>query len=86
MWNFLQESKGVLVKATIPKPVCKGEDLYLAVSQTAVSLALIREENKVQRLVYYTSQAFQDAKAKYPRLEKASFAFIVASRKLYPYF
>ena len=69
-------------------PSVKGKELYLylAVSQTVVSLALIREENRVQRPVYYTSQAFQDVEAKYPSLEKVSFAFIVASRKLCPYF
>ena len=35
----------------------EGEELflYLAVSTTAVSVALIREENKIQRPVYYIS-------------------------------
>ena len=33
--------------------------LYLAVSNTVVSLALIKEEEEVQKLVYYTGQAFQ---------------------------
>ena len=32
--------------------------LYLVVSYTTVSSALIREEENVQKLVYYTSQAF----------------------------
>ena len=36
--------------------------------------------------MYYTSQAFQGAKAKYPRIEKMAFSVIVASRKLRPYF
>ena len=38
----------------------EGEDLflYLAVSVTEVSTALIREENKVQLPMYYVSQAF----------------------------
>lgn len=60
--------------------------LYLAVSATAVSAALIREENKIQLPVYYVSQAFQGAEARYPRIEKITFALIVASRKLRPYF
>ena len=65
----------------------EGEDLflYLAVSVTAVSAALIKEENKVQLPVYYVSQAFQDAKARFPRIEKITFTLIVASRKLRPY-
>ena len=69
-------------------PFKQGEDLYLylAVSTTAVSAALIREEDKKQFPIYYVSQAFQGAKAKYPRIEKITFALIVASRKLRPYF
>ena len=60
--------------------------LYLAVSTTAVSSALIREEDKKQLPVYYVSQAFQGAEAKYPRIEKIAFALIVASHKLQSYF
>ena len=52
----------------------------------AVSAALIKEENRLQLLVYYVSQAFQGAEAWYPRIEKITFALIVASRKLRPYF
>ena len=60
--------------------------LYLAISTTAVSATLIREEQRVQHPVYYVSQAFQGAEAKYPRMEKITFAMIVASWKLRPYF
>ena len=60
--------------------------LYLAISNTAVSSALIREEGSVQKLVYYTSQAFQGVEASYPRMEKIAFSLLVASRKLCPYF
>ena len=65
-----------------------GEDLFLfiAVSQTVVSLALICEELKIQKSVYYTSQAFQGAEARYPRIEKLAFALVIVSRKLRPYF
>jgi len=51
-----------------------------------VSAALIREEDKRQHPVYYVSQAFQGAKAKYPLIEKIAFTLIVASCKLRPYF
>ena len=60
--------------------------MYLAISVTAVSADLIREENKVQLLVYYVNQAFQGVEAWYPHIEKITFALIVASRKLRPYF
>ena len=51
-----------------------------------MSAALIREEKRKQLPVYYVSQAFQGAEAKYPRIKKIAFALIVASRKLQPYF
>ena len=69
-------------------PSVTGEKLhlYLAVSNTVVSSTLIKKEEDVQRLVYYTSQAFLGAEANYPRLEKIAFALVVASRKLRHYF
>ena len=36
--------------------------------------------------MYYVSQAFQGAEVRYPRIEKITFALIMASRKLRPYF
>ena len=83
-----QELKHYLSNPPLLSPSKEGEDLflYLAVSVTAVSAALIREENKVQLPMYYVSQAFQGAEARYPHIEKITFALIVASRKLRPYF
>ena len=65
-----------------------GEELYLyiAVSQAAVSAALVREEGGSQWLVYFISRAFRGAKERYPRMEKLAFAFIIAAQKLKPYF
>ena len=60
--------------------------MYLVVSATAVSAALIQEEGKKQLPVYYVSQAFQGAESKYPRIEKITFTLIIASRKLRQYF
>ena len=83
-----QELKHYLSNPPLLSPSQEGEDLflYLTVSITAVSAALIREENKAQLSVYYVSQAFQGAEARYPPIEKITFALIVASRKLRPYF
>ena len=83
-----QNLKQYLAKPPLLSLLVEGEDLflYLVVSQTTVSSALIREESKIQWLVYYTSQAFQGVKAKYPRMEKMAFSLIVAQRKLRPYF
>ena len=65
-----------------------GEELflYLAVSLVAVSAALIREEEKVQKPVYYASRAFRGAKERYLPMEKLAFALVMATRKLKPYF
>ena len=60
--------------------------MYLAVSPTAVSAALVREEDKVQKPVYYASRAFRGAKERYPPMEKLAFALVIAARKLKSYF
>ena len=80
--------KEYLAKPLLLSPSVEGEDLflYLVVSPTAVSSALIYEESKIQRPMYYTSQAFQSVEAKYPHMEKMAFSLIMASRKLRPYF
>ena len=69
-------------------PSKEGENLhlYLVVSITVVSAALIREEGKKQLSVYYVSQAFQGVESSYPRIEKIAFTLIVVSRKLRQYF
>ena len=51
-----------------------------------MSATLIREKGKTQLLIYYISQAFQGAEAKYLRIEKIAFVLIVVSHKLRPYF
>ena len=65
-----------------------GEELYLylAVSQTAVSTALVREEDGSQRPVYFIGRAFRGAEVRYPQMEKLAFALVTAARKLKPYF
>ena len=68
-----------------PSTIREKLHLYLAISNIAVSSTLIREEEDVQRSVYYTNQAFQGAEVNYPRLEKITFALVVASRKLRNY-
>ena len=83
-----QDLKRYLSNPPLLSPSKEGEDLYLylAVSASAVSAALIREEGAKQLPVYYDSQAFQGAESWYPRIEKIAFALIVASCKLRQYF
>ena len=77
-----------LIATPLLSPSVMGEELflYLAVTPYAVSSALIREEGKVQKSVYYTSKALRGAEGRYPLIEKLAFALITASRKLRHYF
>ena len=65
-----------------------GEELflYLAVSPATVSAILVREEDKVQKPMYYTSQALNGEKERYPSIEKLALALDTATRMLKPYF
>ena len=60
--------------------------LYLAVSPTAVNTTLVREEDNVQKPVYYASRALRGAEERYPPMEKLAFALVTVARKLKPYF
>ena len=60
--------------------------MYLSVTPHAVSSALIREEGRVQKPVYYKSRALRGAEGRYPLIEKLAFALITASKKLRHYF
>ena len=80
--------KKYLSSPPLLSPSMPGEELYLyiAVSQAAVSAALVRDEGCSQRPVYFVSRAFRGAEERYPRMEKLAFALITAARKLKPYF
>jgi len=64
-WNdeceeALAKLKEYLTKPLLLSPSVMGEKLflYLVVSNIAISSALIKKEENVQKPVYYTSQAF----------------------------
>ena len=60
--------------------------LYLAVSDFATSVVLVRERDRVQQPVYYCSRALRGAKKRYPNMEKLILALVTTSKKLQPYF
>ena len=80
--------KKYLSSPPLLSPSMPGEELYLykAVSQAAVSAALVRDEGSLQRPVYFISRTFRGAEERYPRMEKLAFALVTAARKLKPYF
>ena len=59
---------------------------YIAVAPHAVSLVLIRDDNGLQRLVYYVSKSLHEAEVRYLPLEKAILDVVHATRKLPHYF
>ena len=83
-----EDLKKYLSSPPLLSPSMPGEELYLyiAVSQTAVSVALVRDEGGSQRPVYFISRAFRGAEERYPRMEKLAFALVTAAQKLKPYF
>ena len=88
--EILRIDRRVLVSVrrieSVPSQLSEQLFLYLAVSPTAISATLIREEEKVQKPVYYASRALRGAKERYPPMEKLAFALVMAARKLKPYF
>ena len=84
----IEDLKKYLSTPPLLNPSRPGEELYLyiAVSQAAVSAALVREEEGSQRPVYFISKAFRRAEERYPRMEKLAFALVTVARKLKPYF
>ena len=62
-----------------------GETLfvYLAVSDTAISAALFKEnEERKQRPVFFVSKSLADAETRYNHLEQAALALRIAAKKL----
>ncbi|KAK3017191.1 hypothetical protein RJ639_007842 [Escallonia herrerae] len=52
----------------------------------AVSTVLIREEDGVQKPIYYVSKVLQDVETRYPKIDKITLALIISARRLRPYF
>ena len=77
-----EELKVYLSSPPLLSPSQPGEELflYLAVSPAAISAALIREEEKIQKPVYYVSRALRGAEERYPPMEKLAFALVTVAR------
>ena len=83
-----QQLKEYLSRSPIMSSLAADEVLYayIIVATHAVSLVLIREDNGLQRPVYYVSKSLHEAEIRYSPLEKAILAAVHASRKLPHYF
>ncbi|KAK3034123.1 hypothetical protein RJ639_034475 [Escallonia herrerae] len=54
--------------------------------EVAVSAVLVREENRLQRPIYYVSKVLQDVETRYLKIDKIALALITSARRLRPYF
>ena len=83
-----QQLKEYLLRPLIMSSPMANEVLYtyIAVAPHAVSLVLIREDNGLQRPVYYVSKSLHEAEVRYSPLEKTILAVVHTSRKLSHYF
>ena len=83
-----EDLKAYLSSPPLLSPSKLGEELflYLAVSLVAISAALVREEDKVQKPVYYISWALHGAEERYRPMEKLAFALVTIAQKLKLYF
>ena len=59
---------------------------YLAVTDYVANLVLVRNNDRIQRPIYYVSKSLQEAETRYLPLEKAVLAIVHAIRKLPYYF
>ena len=76
-----EDLKAYLSSLPLLSPSKPGEELflYLAVSPATVSAALIREEDKVQKPIYYASRVLRGVEERYPSMEKLAFALVIAA-------
>jgi len=60
--------------------------VYLAVSEEAVSAALVQETEGEERLVYFVSRTLHLAETRYQMIEKVALALVLTARQMRPYF
>ncbi|KAL5571059.1 hypothetical protein UlMin_020656 [Ulmus minor] len=79
-----QELKIYLGKVSLLSKPVQGEvlSLYLAVSEAAVSAALVREEEGKELPVFYVSKALINPETRYRDTKKIALALVVSIRKL----
>ena len=83
-----EDLKAYLSSLSLLSPSKLGPALFLCltVSLAAINAALVREEDRVQKPVYFTSRALRGAEERYPPMEKLVFALVTVACKLKPYF
>ena len=77
-----------LSKLSILSKPLEGETLFLnfAISDHTVNGVLVREDEGVQKSIYYVSKSLVQAETHYSIIEKLVLALITSARMLRPYF
>ncbi|GKV11641.1 hypothetical protein SLEP1_g22881 [Rubroshorea leprosula] len=83
-----EQLKAYLASPPLISKPSPGETLFLYITATTevVNAALIRQEQKRQRPVYFVSKVLQEPEKRYAPLEKLAYAVIIATRRLRYYF
>ncbi|KAL0294002.1 UNVERIFIED_CONTAM: Retrovirus-related Pol polyprotein from transposon.6 [Sesamum radiatum] len=83
-----EDLKAYMAKLPLLVKPIPGDTLYLYISSMpqAVSSVFVREEEGNQTPIYYVSKVLNEAKSRYPPIEKMALALAITARKLHPYF
>ncbi|KAK3036927.1 hypothetical protein RJ639_030892 [Escallonia herrerae] len=86
--KIVRRTQNILEFSTLLSEPLPGEDLflYLSVTEVTVRAVLVREEDRVQKPIYYVSKVLQDVETRYPKIDKIGLALIISARHLRPYF
>ncbi|KAK3026400.1 hypothetical protein RJ639_042610 [Escallonia herrerae] len=76
--NLLRTYVNVFAWTTVDMPRINPE--------VTVSVVLVREEDEVQKPIYYVSKVLQDVETRYLNIDKIALALIISARHLQPYF
>jgi len=60
--------------------------LYFAVTERAISLILVQEQDQVQKPIYFVSKVLQGPEVRYQALEKAALTVVFSARRFHHYF
>jgi len=75
-------SPAVIKKPRLDLPIV----VYLAVSEEAVSSALVQEVDHEEHPVYFVSRTLHAAETRYQMIEKVALALVLTARRMRPYF
>jgi len=75
-------SPPVLCKPQLSTPL----RLYFVVTERAISLVLVQEQDQLQKPIYFVSKVLQGPEVRYQALKKATLAVVFSTRRLRHYF